>query len=216
MSALPKILAASFGAFASIVVLTVASSLVLIFAGFRNGASFPVDCALVFGAAIGPGNSASPAIMRRVAGAVELLREGDVDTLVFTGGKGDAWRLSEAAIMRKEAIRYGADPRAILIEDKARSTKENLERSRPIVDEHCDSVVAVSDRYHMARIRLLAKKAGWGTLPTYGVPERPARGESRSVARELAAYVYYALGADAFLRIDEYDDVVEPLTGSGA
>lgn len=211
-----RILAAALATAIIIVVATVALSLVFILAGFSGTASFPVDCGLVFGAAISGRNTPGPAIVRRVDGAAALWKNGDVRTLIFTGGKGDSWRLSEAVVMRQQAIRDGVDGRSIFTEESARSTKENIENSLFLVKEHCQTVVAISDQYHLARIRLLAKQAGWGTLMTYGVPERPdARGESRSVLREFAAYAYYAFGADTFLSFDEYDDVV-PHTASGA
>lgn len=211
---------ATFGmvlALGAILVATTVSALAMILLGFRGDARFPVECGLVFGAAIAGRNTAGPAIVRRVDGAAALWNDGKIGTLVLSGGKGDAWRFSEAAVMRQQAIRSGVDGRDILVEDSARSTKENLANSKAIVDEHCASVVAISDQYHLARIRLLAKKAGWGTLRTYGVPDRPARGEARSVLRELAAYLYYAFGADAFLELEAYDDSSRPLNaGSGA
>jgi vancomycin permeability regulator SanA len=219
-----RVIAAGIATVATILAVTVLASFFSILLGFRGNATFPVDCALVFGAAISGTDTAGPAIVRRVGGAAALWKEGKVETLILTGGKGDSWRMSEGAVMRKEAIRDGVDGRDILIEDSARSTKENLANSRFLVEEHCETVVAVSDRYHLARIRLLAKRAGWGSLPTYGVDEPPPRegmlkspfrSHVRSVMRELAAYLYYALGADNFMTLDEYDDAVRPQTGSG-
>jgi uncharacterized SAM-binding protein YcdF (DUF218 family) len=210
-----RVFAAGLAALAIILAVTVLSSFLAILQGFAGDAVFPADCALVFGAAISGTSSAGPAITRRVGGAAALWKEGKVRTLILTGGKGDAWRMSEGAVMRKEAIRDGVDGRDILIEDSARSTKENLANSRILVEKHCQTVVAVSDRYHLGRIRLLAARAGWGSLPTYGVDEpdlgqgmrtTPLRAKVRDVVRELAAYLYYALGADAFLTLDEYDD----------
>lgn len=206
MRRLLRIVGIMFAASVGIVVSVCVLSLLFILAGFRGDAVFPVDCGLVFGAAISGRSSAGPAIVRRVDGAAQLWKDGQVRTLILSGGKGDSWRMSEAAVMRQQAIRDGVDGRTIFLEDSARSTKENLAKSLEIVRENCDSVVAISDQYHLARIRLLAKKAGWGSIPTYGVPTRPERGESRSVLREWAAYVYYALGADNVLELDVYDD----------
>ena len=215
MRRLFKLVAAFCFSFVALVLATVLGSYLSILMGFGGTAVLPADCGLVFGAAISGRNTAGPAIMRRVGGAAALWNDGQVNTLILSGGKGDSWRFSEAAVMRQEAIRAGVDGRSIFVEDSARSTKENLANSKKIVEEHCDSVVAISDQYHLARIRLLAKKAGWGSLQTYGVPDRPVR-EDLQVIRELAAYLYYALGADAFLRLDTYDDVVDaPVAGSG-
>jgi uncharacterized SAM-binding protein YcdF (DUF218 family) len=224
MSRTLRVIAAGLASFAAILVATVAFSLLAILAGFRGNAAFPADCGLVFGAAISGTSTAGPAIIRRVGEAARLWKEGKVHTLILTGGKGDSWRMSEGAVMRQEAIRDGVDGRDILIEDSARSTKENLANSRILVKKHCQTVVAISDRYHLGRIRLLAKKAGWGSLPTHGVDEpalpegmmtTPFHAKVRTVLRELAAYAYYAFGADRFLTLDEYDDRVMPATGSG-
>lgn len=211
-----RVVAAGTATLAIIFAATAFFSFVAILSGFDGTGGLPADCGLVFGAAISGRNTAGPAIVRRVDGAAALWKEGQINTLILTGGKGDSWRLSEGAVMRQQAIRDGVDGRDILVEDSARSTKENLANSRFLVEKHCKTVVAISDQYHLARIRLLAKRAGWGSLPTYGVPDRPAQqGESRSVMRELAAYMYYALGADQFMTLDEYDDSVVPTTGSG-
>lgn len=218
-----RILAAVLCTIAVIVASTVLGAFVSILAGFGGiEPAYPVDCAIVFGAAVGSRGTASPAIARRVGAAAELWKAGKVETLILTGGKGDSWQLSEAAVMRQEAIRDGVDGRDIVIEDAARSTKENLANSRPLVDERCETVVGVSDRYHLARIRFLAKRAGWGSLPTHGADEpdvpmkSPWTSHARSVMRELAAYLYYAFGADHFLTLDEYDDVRPPDSGTGA
>lgn len=215
MTGLLRYAAAFLASIATLLFLTTASALALILLGFRGTASFPAECGLVFGAAITGKSNAGPAIVRRVGEAARLWKEGQVKTLILTGGKGDSWQFSEAAVMRQEAIRQGVDGRDILIEDGARSTKENLANSRVLVEEYCSSVIAISDRYHLARIRLLAKRAGWGSLPTHGAEDlsppgatlrSPFTAKARTVMRELAAYVYYAVGADAFLHLEEYDD----------
>lgn len=186
----------------------VVASLLLIVLAFGQTHGLTADCGLVFGAAVSGRDIAGPAIVRRVAGAADLWRDGAISTLVLSGGKSETWRVSEAAVMREQALHMGVAPDAILLEETSRSTKQNLQHAEPILREHCTTVVAISDQYHIARIRLLAKQLGWGSIATYGVPDRPGRGELRSVLREWIAYVYYALGADAFFRFDEYDDHV--------
>jgi len=214
MKHIARIIAVAVFSLCAIMCTSMVVSIVVIYVGFRSDVTFPVDCGLVFGAAISGRNTAGPAIIRRVDGAAQLWKDGSVNKLILTGGKGDSWRSSEAAVMRQRAIRDGVDPRVIFLEDSARSTKENLANSLEIVRENCDSVVAISDQYHLARIRLLAKKAGWGRLQTYGVPSRPERGESRSVLREWVAYMFYAFGIDTVLKLDVYDDHPAD-TGSG-
>jgi hypothetical protein len=64
----------------------------------------------------------------------------------------------------------------------------------------CESVLAISDRFHMARIRLLASREGWNSLRMAPTRLRPPRAhEVRSSLRETIGYVYYALHIDAFV-----------------
>ena len=149
------------------------------------------ECGLVFGAAVHRTDDPGPGIMRRTATAARLVREGRLERLIFTGGKGEASNDSEAAVMRAVAMRQGIDPDLMTLEEQSTSTWENLVYSRPLVAD-CDSIIAVSDGYHLARIRYMADLQGWGTLPTFPA-DNPPNGEFlfRSVIREIAAMLYY-------------------------
>ena len=153
--------------------------------------SLPVDCGLVFGAAVHRTDDPGPGIMRRTATAARLVREGSVQHLIFTGGKGDASNDSEAEVMRAVAMRQGIDPDLITLEEKSTSTWENLVYSRPLVAD-CASIVGISDGYHLARIRYLAELQGWGSLSTFPA-DSPPTGKFlvRSIVREIAALLYY-------------------------
>jgi uncharacterized SAM-binding protein YcdF (DUF218 family) len=163
-----------------------------------------VDCAVVFGAAVYGANRPGPAVVRRVAAAAELYSEGRVGRLFLTGGKGGPEDIySEAEVMRREAILHGVPATDIVIEDQARSTLENIRLTRPLTDG-CKSVVAISDQFHMARIRLLAAREGWNRLllvPAQGRP--PYEREVQSVLREVLGYVYYAYHLDVFVDSDQ-------------
>lgn len=161
--------------------------------GFEGHGPFEAECALVFGAAVHSGDSPGPGIVRRVWTAARLYGEGKVQRLVLTGGKGEKDMRSEAAVMRDVAMEAGVRSRDILIEDQSHSTVENLRNSRPLITD-CETVIGVSDNYHLARIRLLAEQMGWSDLRTIGTDARPPEGfERASVQREVLAYLYYAL-----------------------
>ncbi|PIQ76559.1 hypothetical protein COV83_02505, partial [Candidatus Peregrinibacteria bacterium CG11_big_fil_rev_8_21_14_0_20_49_14] len=154
---------------------------------------FPVDCAVVFGAAVHKGSVPGPGITRRVETAVDLYNKGKVKTIFLTGGKGSEELESEAAVMQKVAMRMGVDPADIVLEDQARSTWENLQLTAPLVAD-CTSIVGISDRYHLARIAFLADMQGWGnfrTLPAKRVPNPLF--ETRAAFREALGIVYYSL-----------------------
>lgn len=140
--------------------------------------AFPVDCAVVFGAAVHPIRGASgkitgyeegPGIRRRVAAAAELYANHSVSKLYLTGGKGTGAPLSEADIMRRVALERGVKEGDIVLEGKATSTKENIAYTQPLT-AGCRTLVGVSDGYHLGRIRILSQIAGW-PLETYPAEE---------------------------------------------
>jgi uncharacterized SAM-binding protein YcdF (DUF218 family) len=159
---------------------------------FPGTAILPAECALVFGAAVHRGDDPGPGILRRTTTAARLVRNGTVGRLILTGGTGGGNAQSEAAVMQTVALLQGVAPENIVLEQESTSTSENLRNSRPLLQD-CTSVIAISDRYHLARIAFLAEQQGYPVLPTY-----PADGPigafflTRSVLREAIALLYYA------------------------
>jgi len=138
------------------------------------------DCAIVFGAAVRPiWNSAGdvidltagPGIARRVSTAAELLNAGRLHRLFFSGGRGVGNTKSEAQAMREYAVSIGIPPQRITLEERSNSTWENLLYTRALTED-CRSVLAISDGFHLARIRMIAHIQRWD-LPTYPVDHPP-------------------------------------------
>ncbi len=179
--------------FIAIVTGVVLAAMILVWSSFEGSdTTFPVDCAVVFGAAVRKGSEPGPGITRRTETAAKLYREGKVQKLVLTGGKGSGMKASEAAVMRGVAMLSGVSPEDIVLEEESQSTWENLEFSYPLVED-CESVIAVSDRYHLARIESIARQQGWGTLATYPAESPPfLLFELKSAIREALGIVYYA------------------------
>lgn len=158
---------------------------------FPGDAVFPVECGLVFGAAVHRSDDPGPGILRRTATAVRLFHEGKIERFIFTGGRGAASVESEAIVMRAVATHRGIDPEMVVLEEEATSTWENLVYSRPLVAD-CASIVGISDRYHLARIKYLAQRQGFASLPVYPADNPPNDAFTlRSVIREVFALFYY-------------------------
>lgn len=171
----------------------------MVHAGFEAEATLPADCAVVFGAAVYGLSQPGPAIVRRVTAAADLYRGREVNRLILTGGMGTGNRETEAGVMRKQAMMRGVPPDAITLEEESHSTQENIEFSTPLIQD-CESIVVVSDAYHLARIKLLAWRQGWDSVGTVAPETRPpAESEQRSVTREVLAYMYYLLYIDVLL-----------------
>jgi uncharacterized SAM-binding protein YcdF (DUF218 family) len=122
---------------------------------------------------------------------VHLLREGSVERLIFTGGLGEGNQVSEARVMRNEALRLGVTPEFIQMEEGATSTWQNVKFVLPHVQD-CDSLVGISDRYHLARIRIIA----W--LQEVPMAVHPAE-DTANLLFEIQSVLREALGNIAYL-----------------
>ena len=160
---------------------------------FSGTASFPVDCALVMGAAVHGADEPGPGIRRRVRTASDLYYEENVQKVFLSGGQGSSEQASEAAVMKKVAMQNGVDIEDIILEETATSTWENLENSRALMSD-CTSSVAISDRYHLARIGFIARKQGWDDLQTFpAIRTSSSVFEVRSTVREAFGILYYVV-----------------------
>lgn len=168
--------------------------------GFSGSAILPADCALVFGNAVTPRGVPGPGIHRRMETAARLVNEGQLRMVIVSGGQPPTYARSEAEAMRDVGMKEGIPASSIRLEDRARSTWENLLLGRPLA-EGCASVIGISDRYHLARIQLLASRQGWD-LATYPADELPAPAlETRSIIREVLAYAYYWMRLDRLVQL---------------
>lgn len=150
----------------------------------------PVECGIIFGAAVHSVSDPGPAIIRRVNAGVSLYNKKLVSRLILTGGKGSEGQLSEAEVMRDVALEAAVPPDKLRIEPFSSSTWNNIRNSLPLLG-NCTTSVAISDRYHLARIRLIGKKQGI-TLETFPADPPPfGKFELKSIARETIGYAYY-------------------------
>ncbi len=186
------------GSLAGLALLAFAVTYGIIRAHFDGTANLPADCAVVFGAAVAGYDLPGPAIQRRVGTAADLYHAGHIRRLILSGGvgKGSGLSESEAIVMSRHAVQLGVDPAHITLEPDSHSTWENLRYSRNLTNG-CESVVGISDAFHLARIEFLSWRQGWGELDTVPATQRPPeRSERQSVQREVFAMLYYAFYLD--------------------
>lgn len=176
-------------------------SLGVVLAGMNGSGIDTAECGIVFGAGVLPlrdesgavvGSVSGPGINRRTEAAANLYMQGKLKKLILTGGKGEGMRRSEAAVMRDVAVENGVRSEHIILEDQSTSTRENLLNTRPLTKE-CSSVLAISDAFHLSRIRFLAWQQRWD-VPTYPAEKKPTqRFESWSIGREALAILFYSV-----------------------
>jgi uncharacterized SAM-binding protein YcdF (DUF218 family) len=146
----------------------------------RRDEAKPAAAIVVLGAAQYVGRP-SPVLRARLDHAIALWKRGLSPRIIFTGGFGDGDTTSEAAVGQRYAIQHGVPARAILIENKGRSTSESIKQVATLMErEPSREIILVSDPFHMLRLSILARRYGLNpyTSPTKTSPISSSRRES--------------------------------------
>jgi len=138
------------------------------------------------------GSLASLPLLRRGFNAVNYLKSHERVKAVITGGQGPREDITEAEAMRRLLAENNIGEERILIEDKSRSTIENLKFADELYNLHDKNIVIVTSDYHMFRSLSIAKKIGYqnaaGLAATSQASVLPAY-----LLREYIAVMFYAL-----------------------
>lgn len=141
------------------------------------------DAIVVFGAAEYSGRP-SPVYRARLDHAYDLFSRGIAPLVIPTGGAGYDPTYSEGGVGRDYLIKRGIPDGSLIAETQSNDTAESAERVTVILRaNHLHSVVAVSDAYHIFRIKKLLEDQG---IQVYGAP-RPDSVPRTAWARLLAA-----------------------------
>lgn len=123
-----------------------------------SGESKKANVAVVLGAAVWADNKPSPSLAFRVDKAAELYKEGNVNKVQLTGGNAPG-ELSEAEVSLNHILKKGISREDIWIEKNTTSTIEQIRfiRNNLITQKHINSVIIVSDIYHLQRVREICR-----------------------------------------------------------
>ncbi len=115
------------------------------------------DAAIVLGAAAW-GKNPSPVYKERLNHAISLYQNDLVKTLIFTGGTPKEGYPTEAQVGERYALKKGVARKDILSENTSRDTYQNLINAKKVAQqENIESIILVSDPYHMARAKFMAE-----------------------------------------------------------
>lgn len=153
----------------------------------------PVDVAVVLGNHVRGDGTPTPRLAARLDRAIALYREGLFPTIIVSGGISSSGA-DEAARMSAYLAAAGVPATAIIEDPHGVNTAATAANTAAWMRTNgADSVMAISQYFHIARIRLAFRQNGidgiahahagyWGWRDFYSVP------------RELAALVWYAWG----------------------
>ena len=151
------------------------------------------DAIVVFGAAEYVGHP-SPVLRARLDHANDLFRQGLAPVIITTGGSAADPTFSEGGVGRDYLMRRGVPESSLIAETQASDTAQSAERIAVIMrTNHMRSCIAVSDAYHVFRIRKLLQHEG---LEVYLAPRPDSRPKSAwqrglAVMRECVSYLLW-------------------------
>ena len=157
----------------------------------------PADVIVVFGAAEYAGHP-SPVLRARLDHAFNLFQQGLAPVVITTGGAAAAPSFSEGGVGRDYLMHRGIPERNLIAETQGSDTAQSAVRVAVIMRTNgLHSCVAVSDAYHVFRIKRLLEHEGVG--PVYVAPRPDSRPRSvvqraYAVLREACSYLVWKLG----------------------
>ncbi len=149
----------------------------------------PTDAIVVLGAAQYDGRP-SPVLQARLDHALALYRQAIAPQIVLTGGIGAGDTASEAVVGQRYLLSRNVPPEVLVVRPQGRSTEASV---RSVADwmrqEGQQSILLVSDPFHMARLRLEARRMG---IEAHTSPTRTSP-ISQNSRREVAYFASEAL-----------------------
>jgi uncharacterized SAM-binding protein YcdF (DUF218 family) len=155
------------------------------------------DAIVVFGAAEYSGRP-SPVLRARLDHAFDLYQQGLAPVVITTGGAASDPKFTEGGVGSDYLERHGIPERGLIAETQSSDTAQSAVRVAAIMRENgLHSCIAVSDAYHVFRIKRLLEHEGIGPVyvsPRPGsLPRNPAQ-RLFAVLRESCSYLLWKLG----------------------
>lgn len=116
------------------------------------------DAGVILGAAVWGGNRPSPVLRERINKGFEVYQNKYVSKLILTGG-GSPNELTEAEVSKNELIKYGVDPKNLLVEAKSNSTNEQIKfvKDKYYRKLNYSRIILISDNFHLFRATQICK-----------------------------------------------------------
>ena len=154
------------------------------------------DAIVVFGAAEYAGRP-SPVYKARLDHGFTLFQQGMAPMVITTGGFGQDPDFSEGGVGRDYLLRRGIPEQNLIAETQSSDTSRSAERVATIMRANgMRSCIAVSDAYHVFRIRALLQRQGIAVEVGPRPESRPRSVWDRftAVMREATSYLAWKAG----------------------
>jgi len=151
----------------------------------------PADAAVVLGAKVYASGVLSTTVEDRVRTGVDLYKAGLVSRLVMSGAVGESG-VDEPVAMRDRAVAMGVPAGAVLLDHAGENTEATVRETTAIFAANgIRSVLAVSQFYHLPRIKMAYRAAGWDVCTVPATKSRYIIETPWLVMREVPAFWSY-------------------------
>jgi len=153
------------------------------------------DAIVVFGAAEYFGKP-SPVYRARLDHAFDLYEQKLANVVITTGGSGGEQKFTEGSVGRDYLMERGIGDGHLIAETQSDNSAESAGRVGIIMSaNNMRSCIAVSDPYHVFRIKRLLEAQGWVVYASPRKPEIDPGPAARSVnvAREALSYTLWRM-----------------------
>jgi len=159
------------------------------------------DAILVLAGGVGESGKAGQGYTERLNYAIELYRKGYAPHIIISSGY--KYVFKEAEMMKALAVSMAVPADAIILEENARNTYENIQFSKDIlVRHHWKTAILISSPYNMRRASLIARKIApnidFVYAPIiqsgfYGDGKRVELRHVKAILHEYAAIIFYRI-----------------------
>ena len=156
----------------------------------------PAGAIVVFGAAQYSGKP-SPVFKARLDHGYDLFQRKLAPVIITTGGQGGDPKYSEGGVGHDYLLARGVPDHSLIAETQSDDTSASVERVAAILKRNgMQDCVAVSDPYHLFRIKAMLEREGV-TVYTSPRPQGKPRGlwaRQAAVLREVVSYTAWRVG----------------------
>lgn len=154
------------------------------------------DAIVVLGTSQWNGNP-SPVFMARLDHAFVLYKNNYAPKIILTGGVSDEESISESLVGKNYLMIRGISQEVIYIEEEGHTSWQSLKQVAKILEEqNLNSVILVSDGFHVMRLKRMAKDLGIKSLASPVIDSPIAKNritEFKYLLRETVVYMGYLL-----------------------
>ncbi len=147
------------------------------------------DIAVILGTTVNTDGTLSERLEKRLECGLKLYQEGRVKKIIVSGGLGKEGFL-EADKMKEYLIEKGIPDSLIIADNKGNNTTATVANTIQMRDSlRYNSLIVVSQYFHVTRTKMLFKKEGFKTVSSVS-PDYSEYRDFYSLFREFFAYYY--------------------------